>query len=288
VNQTRDSSKYSDSLQTFQKARLVKLAIAGKGGVGKTLVAATLSRLLARDGYKVLAVDVDPAMNLAYALGIPADLASTIIPICENDKLIEERTGVLPESSYGAIFTLTPTVDDIAERFGVIGPEGVRLLVMGTIKSGGSGCMCPANALIRALIRHIALKRKEAVVMDMEAGLEHLGRATTKGVDALITVVEPGVQSIETAMRVKKLALDTGIKEVLAVGNKVVTDGDRKFIENLLKERDLPLLCVIPFDQAVSRADMLRIAPIDLTPTSPAITAIGELKEILRNKYGEV
>ena len=288
MNQTRDSSKYSDSLQTFQKARLVKLAIAGKGGVGKTLVAATLSRLLARDGYKVLAVDVDPAMNLAYALGIPADLASTIIPICENDKLIEERTGVLPESSYGAIFTLTPTVDDIAERFGVIGPEGVRLLVMGTIKSGGSGCMCPANALIRALIRHIALKRKEAVVMDMEAGLEHLGRATTKGVDALITVVEPGVQSIETAMRVKKLALDTGIKEVLAVGNKVVTDGDRKFIENLLKERDLPLLCVIPFDQAVSRADMLRIAPIDLTPTSPAITAIGELKEILRNKYGEV
>jgi len=263
----------------------MKLAIAGKGGVGKTLVAATLSRLLARDGYKVLAVDVDPAMNLAYALGIPADLASTIIPICENAKLIEERTGVSPGSSYGAIFTLTPTVDDIAERFGVIGPEGVRLLVMGTIKSGGSGCMCPANALIRALIRHITLKRKEAVVMDMEAGLEHLGRATTKGVDALIAIVEPGIQSIETAARVKKLALDMDVREVLAVGNKAVTDSDRKFIEDLLEARDLPLLCIIPFDQAISKADMLRVAPIDFAPTSRAITAIRELKEILRSKY---
>ena len=266
----------------------MKLAIAGKGGVGKTLVAATLSRLLARDCYKVLAVDADPAMNLAYALGIPADLASTIVPICENVKLIEERTGVSPGSSYGAVFTLTPTVEDIAERFGVFGPEGVRLLVMGTIKSGGSGCMCPANALIRALIRHITLKRKEAVVMDMEAGLEHLGRATTKGVDALIAIVEPGIQSIETAMRVKKLAFDMGVREVLAVGNKAVTDGDRKFIENSLEEKAIPLLCVIPFDQAIPRAEMLRAAPIDLAPTSPAITAIGELKEVLRNKYDVV
>lgn len=263
----------------------MKLAIAGKGGVGKTLVAATLSRLLAQDGYKVLAVDADPAMNLAYALGIPDDSASTIVPICENVKLIEERTGVSPGSSYGAVFTLTPTVDDIAERFGVMGPDGVRLLVMGTIKSGGSGCMCPANALIRALIRHITLRRKEAVVMDMEAGLEHLGRATTKGVDALITIVEPGIQSIETAMRIKKLALDMGVQEVLAVGNKVVTDGDKMFIEDSLKKKDLPLLCLIPFDKAISRAEMLRIAPIDFAPTSSGITAIRELREKLRNKY---
>jgi len=264
----------------------LKVAVAGKGGVGKTLIAGTLSRFLARDEYRVLAIDADPAMNLAYALGIPFDVVSKIVPLTENEELIRERTGVKPGTGFGAFFSLTPTVDDIAEKYGITGPDNVRLLVMGTVRSGGSGCMCPANALIRALIRHVTLERKDAVVMDMEAGLEHLGRATVRGFNALLCVVEPGAQSMETAMKIKRLALDIGVKEVLAVGNKAASKEDRKFIEQSLKETDLELVCIIPFDQAILRADTLRAAPIDYSPKSPAIKTIKELEETLREKYG--
>lgn len=260
----------------------MKVAVAGKGGVGKTLIAGTLSRFLARDEYRVLAIDADPAMNLAYALGIPFDAVSKIVPLTENEELIRERTGVKPGTGFGAFFSLTPTVDDIAEKYGINGPDNVRLLVMGTVRSGGSGCMCPANALIRALIRHVTLERKDAVVMDMEAGLEHLGRATVRGFNALLCVVEPGAQSIETAMKIKRLALDIGVKEVLAIGNKATSQEDRKFIEQSLEEADLELACIIPFDQAILRADALRVAPIDYSPKSPAIKAIKELEETLK------
>ena len=263
----------------------MKVAVAGKGGVGKTLIAATLSRLLAQDGYRVLAIDADPAMNLAYALGVSADVASKIVPLSENDRLIEERTGTRPGSGFGGIFSLTPTVNDIADRFGVSGPDEVRLLVMGTVRGGGTGCMCPSNALLRALIQHIMLERKEAVVMDMEAGLEHLGRATIRGVNALIAVVEPGTQSIETARRIKELALDIGLKEVFGVGNKVRTDEDRRFIEGSLKKTGLPPSYMIPFDQKILQADMMHVAPIDFSPSSPAIQAIRELEAMLKERY---
>jgi len=264
----------------------VKLAVAGKGGVGKTLIAGTLSRFLARDGYRILAVDADPAMNLAYALGIPSDAASKIVPVTENHQLIKERTGVKPGTGFGALFRLTPTVNDIADKYGVVGPDNVRLLVMGTIRSGGSGCMCPANALIRALIRHVTFERKDAVVMDMEAGLEHLGRATVRGFDALLCVVEPGTQSIETAMKIKRLAREIGVKEVLAVGNKAATEEDQEFIEESLKEAGLELACVIPFDRIILRADTLRVAPMDYSSDSPAIKSIKGLEETLKKRYG--
>jgi len=264
----------------------LKIAVAGKGGVGKTLIAGTLARLLAQDGFRVLAVDADPAMNLAYALGIPSEFASKIVPITENRELIEERTGAKPGSAFSIFISLTPTVDDIADKYGVKGPDGVRLLVMGTVRSGGSGCMCPANSLIRALIRHITLIRGDAVVMDMEAGLEHLGRATVRGFDALLCVVEPGAQSIETAGRIKRLAEDINIKEVLAIGNKVMTKEDGEFIEKSMDKIGLNLVCTVPFDPKIIRADVLRMAPIDYSPSSPAIMAIRELEKILKERYG--
>jgi len=270
----------------FKGGNEVKLAVAGKGGVGKTLIAGTLSRFLARNGYRVLAVDADPAINLAYALGIPSGVASKIVPITENHQLINERTGVKPGTGFGALFRLTPTVDDITDKYGVVGPDNVRLLVMGTIRSGGSGCMCPANALIRALIRHVTFERKDAVVMDMEAGLEHLGRATVRGFDALLCVVEPGTQSIETAMKIKRLAEDIGVKEVLAVGNKVAAKEDQEFIELSLGKAGLELACVIPFDRTILRADTLRVAPMDYCPDSPAIKSIRRLEENLKERYG--
>lgn len=264
----------------------MKIAVAGKGGVGKTLIAGTLSRFLGREGFKVLAVDADPAMNLAYTLGIPPDMSSKIIPITENTDLIEERTGARPGAAFGVIVSLTPTVDDISEMFGVNGPDNVRLLVMGTVRSGGSGCMCSANSLIRALIRHITLQREDAVIMDMEAGLEHLGRATVRGFDALLCVVEPGAQSIETARRIKRLAADINIREFLIIGNKVMSDNDLKFIENSLDRIGLELACVVPFDQKIIRADAFRVAPIDFCPSSAAIMAIKKLMEMLKERYG--
>ena len=264
----------------------MKVAVAGKGGVGKTLIAGTLSRLLARDGFRVLAVDADPAMNLAYAIGIPHQIASKIVPIAENRRLIEERTGVKPGSAFGVFISLTPTVSDIAEKFGVLGPDNVRLLVVGTIRYGGSGCACPANTLIRSLLRHITMVRGDVVVMDMEAGLEHLGRATVKGFDVLLCVVDPGAQSIETAERINRLAKYINVKEVLAVGSKVTSSSDERFIEKSASEIGLEVIGMVPFDPEVLKADRMRVAPIDLAPSSPAISAIKNLRDTLKARLG--
>ena len=262
----------------------MKLAIAGKGGAGKTTFAGVLARLLAKDGYKVIAIDADPAMNLASVLGIDQDIASKIIPICENYDLIEERTGARP-GSLGSVFSLTPSVHDIAEKYGVPGPDNTRLIVMGTVKSGGSGCMCPANSLLRALLRHILINRKDAVIMDMEAGLEHLGRGTVKGVDAIVSVVEPRMQSIETAKRISRLANDIGVKSIFAVGNKVRNDEEKKFLEDMLNKIGITIIGIIPYDDAIAKSDMLRIAPIDFAFDSPAIKAIDDIKKILIKDY---
>ncbi|MEM2309967.1 MAG: AAA family ATPase [Candidatus Bathyarchaeia archaeon] len=261
----------------------MKIAVAGKGGVGKTLIAGTLARIYARKGYHVLAVDADPAMNLAYALGIPPEVSSNIVPVAENSSLIEERTGAKPGSAFGIFFSLTPTVDDIADKYGVVGPDGVKLLVMGTIRSGGSGCACPANSLLSALIRHITLRRGDIVIMDMEAGLEHLGRATARGFDALLCIVEPNAPSVETGIRIRRLAGEIEIREVLFIGNKI-SAGEEDYIRRALGEAGLELFHTVPFDQNIIRAGIMRIAPIDYSPRSPAILAIEELGEKLMGR----
>ncbi len=262
----------------------MKLAVVGKGGVGKTMIAGTLTRQLAREGYKTLAVDVDPSMNLAYSLGIPSETASKITPLSENHTLIEERTGAKPGSS-GSIFSLTPTVHDIAEKYGILGPDGTRLLVIGTVRSGGSGCLCPSNSLAKALVRHLLVSAKEAVIMDMEAGLEHLGRGTVRGVDVMLCVVEPRMQSIETARRIKSLSAQIGVKAVLIVGNKLKREEERDLIEKSMLNIKVPLLITIPYDESMEQADMARIAPIDYAPNSPTIKAIESLKNYLIQQY---
>ena len=263
--------------------------MSGKGGVGKTLVAGTISRLLARDQYRVLAVDADPALNLSYSLGIPSDVAAKIVPLTNNEDFIRERAGVGSQiedtTGFQNFFKLNPKVDDVAEKYGVIGPDGVKLLVIGTIGFGGSGCMCPANALIRAILRHISLKSDEAVVMDMEAGLEHLGRGTTRGFQLLLCVVEPGTQSIETARKIKNLAKDIGINRVAVVANKITSHEDEAFIKKSVSELGLDLIGSIPFDDSIRRADIEQVAPIDYSENSPAIMAIQELKEKIEEYY---
>ncbi len=231
---------------------MIKIAVSGKGGVGKTTLSGTLARILARKGYDVLAIDADPSMNLASALGIK----NPPRPLTEFKELIDERAG-----GPAGVFKLNPKVDDIVEKFGVIGPDNVKLLVLGTIERGGSGCMCPASSFLKALLRHVILKMNSVVILDMEAGVEHLGRGTAKGIDIMLIVVEPGARSIETAGRIMELARQIDIRKFGAIINKAV--GDIKEIEGKLNEYGIAVIGVIPYDTVLIQADMDNVAPID-------------------------
>ncbi len=262
----------------------VKIAVAGKGGVGKTFISSTLCRLLASDGYNVLAVDADPNYNLAYALGIPSEVADGIVPLTENDALIMEKTGVSSDA-YASVFNIAPTVNDIVDRFGVNAPGGVKLLVMGTVRGGGTGCMCGANALLRVLVQHLLIQRGEALIMDMVAGLEHLGRGTARRMDAMLVVVEPRMKSMDTMRRILRLAEEIQIREVLAVGNKVANDAERRFVKENMEAMEVPVMAMVPYDAAVGMADMKGVPTLEYAKDSPAVQAIGELKDYLVGRY---
>lgn len=238
-----------------------KIAITGKGGVGKTTLAALLAHLYAEEGRRVLAIDADPAASLGFALGFPDDLAAQITPIAEMDELIFERTGA-QRGTTGGYFRLNPLVDDIPDRFSAE-HRGIRLLRLGTVKMGGAGCICPESALLRNLITHLLVARDEVVILDMEAGIEHLGRGTAQSVDAFLIVVEPNRRSLATAMQIRRLAADIGVSRVYLVGNKV-GDGDRAFIE---ENRDgIPIAGTLPVDEQVNEADRLGIPVFDAAP----------------------
>ncbi len=228
----------------------MKIAVSGKGGVGKTTLSATLSKLFADEGRKVIAIDADPDTNLAAALGVKD--ADKITPLVELKELIKERTGSTSDE-YGKFFKLNPTVNDLPEKYSV-SCNGLRLMTLGTIKRGGSGCACPEGVMLKALLNHLILQRDEVVIIDMEAGIEHLGRASIRAVTALIVVVEPGKRSIQTAFQVKKLAGDLGIKTVYAVGNKVMNDTHREFFKNALG--DIPLLGMISYSNKLIELDL--------------------------------
>lgn len=228
----------------------MKLAVTGKGGVGKTTTAALIIRRLARDGKRVIAIDADPDANLASALGFQK--TGSIVPIAEMEALVEERTGAKPGQS-GSFFTINPRVDDLPEKLW-IERGSIRLMVMGTVKKGGGGCVCPESALLKTLISHLVFYRDDVVVMDMEAGIEHLGRGTATAVDMVIVVVEPGRRSIETAEKIGKLAADIGIGHIGVVGNKVRNDADRAFIRESLPA--MGILGFIPFDERLITADL--------------------------------
>ncbi|TET13321.1 MAG: carbon monoxide dehydrogenase [Dehalococcoidia bacterium] len=253
----------------------MKVAITGKGGVGKTTLSSLLARLYAAEGNTVLAIDANPDANLGTALGIPVEELSRITPIAQMEELVQERTGGKP-GTIGGFFKLNPRVDDIPERFS-IAKDGVRLLIMGTVKKGGSGCMCPESALLRSLLNHLLLRRSEVVILDMDAGVEHLGRGTAESVDAFISVVEPGRRSLDTAQAVKRLAHDIGIKKCYVVGNKITSDADRQFIiENL---PDFELLGFISYNPKIAEADRKGISPFDIDPN--VVSEVRVIKEKL-------
>lgn len=235
----------------------MKIAITGKGGVGKTTFSSTLARLYADEGRTVLAADVDPDANLGLALGFSEEEVNSIVPISKMRDLVEERTGA---NNANKFFKLNPQVSDIPDKFSKE-INGVKLLVMGTVETGGSGCVCPEHVMLKSILSSLVLRKDDVIIMDMEAGLEHLGRGTTSFMDRFIVVIEPGARSIQTYHKVKELAKDLGITQVSVVANKVRDDSDREFIESKIPKEDL--LGFISYEEDVIDADRQGISPYD-------------------------
>ena len=236
----------------------MKVAVSGKGGVGKTLIAGGLARGFAERGLKTIAIDADSSPNLALTLGLSVEEARKILPISENKELVESKT----DTGYSGVYRLSFTVDDVVRDYSVTTPLGVSLIVMGTVKAMGAGCMCAPNAVIRALLRHLIVERDEAVVLDLEAGVEHIGRGTARQVDALLIVADSNLKSLEIAKHIHEMALKAGMKRLYLVGNRVMNEAQKKAIENFAEKNGLKILALIPFDQEVVEADMLGDSPL--------------------------
>src|SRR5208337_439060 len=206
--------------------------------------------LVARAGYTTLAIDADSAPNLGFLLGLSYQDAGAIVPVSQNEALIAAKTG----TGYSGVYTLNITVYDVVLKYAVPTPSGVHLLVMGTVVSMGSGCTCPANSVIRALLRHLIVDRKEAVVLDMEAGVEHLGRGTAENVDMMLVVSDANRQSLAIAGTIARMAQDAGISRTALIGNRIVDAGQEQVIQDFARAHDLAVAGMIPFDPAVIRA----------------------------------
>ena len=254
----------------------MKLAVTGKGGVGKTTFAAVLARLYAGEGRRVLCADVDPDANLGMALGLSAQEVNSITPISKMRKLVEERTGA---NEFNKFFKLNPQVSDIPDKY-ARDINGVKLLVMGTVETGGSGCVCPEHVMLKAVLSSLVLRKDDVVIMDMEAGLEHLGRGTASFMDRFVVVIEPGERSVQTYHKVKQLAADIGVRNINVVANKVRDEADRRFVRERIPENEL--LGFVSFSEEVADADRRGLSPYDVCPR--ALEEIRAIKAVLDGK----
>ena len=254
----------------------MKVAISGKGGVGKTLIAAGLARGFAERGLKTMAIDVDSSPNLALTLGLSTEEARKILPISENKELVESKTG----TGYSGVYRLSFTVDDIVREYSVNTPFGVNLIVMGTVKAMESGCMCAPNSVIRALLRHLIVERNEAVVLDFEAGVEHIGRGTARQVDALLIVADSNLKSLEIAKHIHDLAANAGMKQLYLIGNRIMNETQKEAVTSFAQKNDLSTLSFIPFDEKVIEADTLGETPLKHKEIA-AVRAIDDICDVL-------
>src|SRR3972149_4458016 len=261
------------------QGKIMKVAVSGKGGEGTTLSAAGLARGFAERGLKTMAIDADSSPNLALTLGLSAEEARKIVPISENKELVDSKTS----TGYSGVFRLSFTVDDIVREYSVSTPLGVSLIVMGTVKAMGSGCMCAPNAVIRALLRHLIVERGEAVVLDLEAGVEHIGRGTAKQVDALLIVADSNLKSLEIAKHIHDLASKAGMQHLYLVGNRVMNPTQEEAIRSFAEKNGLSVLALIPFDSKVTEADMLGESPLKNREIE-AVRAIDNICEALLKK----
>ena len=257
----------------------MKIAVSGKGGVGKTFIAAGLARGFAERGLKTIAIDADSSPNLALTLGLSTEEARKIVPISENKELVESKTG----TGYSGVYRLSFTVDDIVREYSVSTPFGVNLIVMGTVRSMGSGCMCAPNAVVRALLRHLIVERNEAVILDMEAGVEHIGRGTASHVDVLLIVGDSNMKALEIAKHIHDLATSAGMKQIFLIGNRVMNSAQKEAIKSFAEKNGLPILAFVPFDQQVIEADMRGETPLKYKEIE-AVRTIDNICEALVKK----
>lgn len=258
----------------------MKLAVCGKGGVGKTFFAGSLAEEFARTGHPVIAIDADSSPNLALTLGLSAEQAQSVAPVAENTDLIQLKTG----TEYSGVFRLSFTVDDIITKYAVPTPSGVSLLVMGTVKAMGTGCACPAYSVIRALVRHLVVEREDIVILDMEAGLEHLGRGTAEHVDILLAVTDANMKALDTAANICRMAQEANIPEVGFIANRIADERQAEVVRRFAEQRRIPVRAEIPFDPLVVESGISG-APLDRS-SSHAVTAIRDLVTRLSGMSG--
>jgi CO dehydrogenase maturation factor len=264
----------------------MKIAVSGKGGVGKTLIAGILARMFANDGFKVLAIDNDSAMNLSYTLGIDEKTKDQIIPIKEMKSMIEERTSV--EGAGPGVYNINPNVSDIPDKFKVSGPDGLQLLVLGGIEEPATGCLCPENALIRTLLYNLFVKRDEVIIVDFEAGIEHLGRGTAKGIDVMLVVSEPSQKSLDLCKKIIELSKKLGVINIYLIANKITDESQREIINKKIQNWEVPLYHTVPFDPDIGKADLEGKSPIDFNSNSKGIISIKALFEKLKKLKKEL
>ncbi|MBS7658945.1 MAG: AAA family ATPase [Candidatus Bathyarchaeia archaeon] len=255
----------------------MKIAISGKGGVGKTFITSVLAQYFLRKGFKVLAIDADPSPNLGVNLGLTFNELKNITPISENFDLIKSKT----DSGVPSIYKLTFEVEDVIKNYSIVTPSGVNLIIMGVIKSSESGCTCPANAFIKILLKHLLSKKDEVIIMDMEAGTEHLGRGTAKYMDVMLIISDPSLKSLEIASKIHELSINMGLKHIFLIGNKVLNKKDEENILNFSFKNRLNVIGFIPYDYEIMKADLYGEYPYKFQ--SESIRAIEEIGEKILN-----